>query len=82
MRGLRRMVRPRFSRGQEEEGDTPEKLTRPHFARGQETTQRADRPHVGSFATGQEHQIHHPERDYEGRFSRGQEGSDDLARRV
>jgi hypothetical protein len=65
-------IRPRFSRGQESQGDTPEKHARPNFARGQARTT-TDQPHMGEFATGQEREVHHPERERQGRFGRGQE---------
>lgn len=66
-------VRPRFGRGQESSGDSPEKHLRPNFAIGQSRTKVTDDSHIGDFATGQELLIHHPEWGYEGRFSLGQE---------
>lgn len=65
--------RPRFSRGQEREGQTPEKRVRPDFARGQERL--TPTQHKGEFAAGQERELHHPEDEFEGRFSRGQEAT-------
>jgi hypothetical protein len=65
--------RPRFSRGQEAPGDSPDKGVEPNFARGQAQITTIGRVHKGEFSTGQEQQPHHPEWEYEGRFSRGQE---------
>jgi hypothetical protein len=67
--------RGRFSEGQEEQAETPEKEQLGRFSEGQELRPKPVRSseHEGRFSEGQELRGETPEKEHEGRFSDGQE---------